>query len=263
FGSASSTPRGVHPACPTWYSSSHPSRFNHVCGRGMNFPPSASHCASLRTRALRCSRISSALALSPFRDHARFAAALPTLLGYKAQNSSKRSEARSRAFFSASASSQRNRSISRRSCSVIKKFASPAQNNGPSLDTPNRHRWTSACAYATGRSSQNNSTQTNVGSTSLCCRCSRRWSSIRFRVRVVIGVSTGLRPQERRQLDISRPPHATQPRHPAPAVVHELERARRSAHAAIARRGLDVEHVHEVAVVLDEIRRDRADRAGR
>src|SRR5690606_33746202 len=82
---------------PTWYSSSQPSRFNHVCGCGMNFPPSASHCASLRTRALRCSRISSAWAWSPFRDHARFAAALPTLLGYKAQNSSKRSEARSRA----------------------------------------------------------------------------------------------------------------------------------------------------------------------
>src|SRR5690554_3918703 len=74
-------------------------------------------------------------------------------------------------------------------------------------------------------------------------------------------VSTRLRPEERRQIDISRLPHAVRPRHPAPAVVHELERARRSAHAAIARRGLDVEHVHEIAVVLDEIRRDRADRA--
>src|SRR5690606_23351124 len=81
-------------------------------------------------------------------------------------------------------------------------------------------------------------------------------SSVRWRL-----VSTGLRPQERRQIDVERTPHAARPRHPAPAVVHELERARRSAHAAIAPRGLDVEHVHEIAVVLDEIRRDRADRA--
>src|SRR5690606_9238043 len=81
-------------------------------------------------------------------------------------------------------------------------------------------------------------------------------SSVRWRL-----VSTGLRPQERRQLDISRLPHAARPRHPAPAVVHELERARRSAHAAIARRGFEVEHMHEFAVVLEEIRRDRADRA--
>src|SRR5690606_11564442 len=73
-------------------------------------------------------------------------------------------------------------SISGRSCSVIKKFVpSPAQNSGPSLDMLNRHRWTSACAYATGRSATNNSTQTNVGSTSLCRRCSRRWSSVRLR----------------------------------------------------------------------------------
>src|SRR5690606_33945672 len=48
-------------------------------------------------------------------------------------------------------------------------------------------------------------------------------------------VSTGLRPQERRHLNISRLPLAARPRHPAPAVVHELVRARRSAHAAIAR----------------------------
>src|SRR5690606_33219625 len=73
-------------------------------------------------------------------------------------------------------------SISGRSCSVIKKFVpSPAQNSGPSLDMLNRHLWTSACAYATGRSATNNSTRTNVGSTSLCRRCSRRRSSVRLR----------------------------------------------------------------------------------
>src|SRR5690606_18760973 len=74
-------------------------------------------------------------------------------------------------------------------------------------------------------------------------------------------VSTGLRPQERRQIDVERTPRTLVPGDAPVAVVHELERARRSAHAAIARRGFDIEHVHEIAVVLDEIRRDRADRA--
>src|SRR5690606_27558258 len=38
----------------------------------------------------------------------------------------------------------RNSSISRRSCSVITKFVSPTQNNGPSPDMLNWHLWTSA-----------------------------------------------------------------------------------------------------------------------
>src|SRR5690606_7756283 len=107
----------------------------------------------------------------------------------------------SRHFTASSRHCARNSSICQRSCSVIKKFVSPTQNNGPSLDTLNRHRLKSACALATGRSCTSNSTQTNVGSTSLCCRCSRRWSSIRFRVRVFMS----LRPREHAvDLDLRR-----------------------------------------------------------